>query len=228
MIPGERPGLGDAGGTRVAPSLLLRPRLPAIILDDRTSRTGSTRMPGTEQFGAGNPGDAGPSPLPPKNNLPVRVLLLVLLVPLLLIAAAIGFASYSWNQADDLPESDTFQLDLARLSQELATDREGTKRKYLGHMIEFEVREVTVESRDPRQVVLLLPAEDKGTPASAFGLEIKGRFPFANPRNSMLKETPSGPLHVKVRGAVTRIEHGEAPNSVYTITLDPAWVGRIE
>jgi hypothetical protein len=228
MTSGEQPRLGNAGGTRVTPGPLLRPSLPAIILDDRTSRTGSTRMPGTEQFGAGDPGDTAPSPRPPTSNLPVGVLLLVLLVPLLLIAAAIGFASYSWSQADDAPESDTFQLDLAKVARELAADREGAKRKYLGRMIEFGVREVTVESRDPRQVVLLLPVEDKGVPASSFGLEFKGRFPFANPRNSMLKETQTGPLHVKVRGAVTRIEHGDAPDTVYTFILDPAWVGRIE
>jgi hypothetical protein len=186
-------------------------------------------MPPPDPIGGADRDDLGPSPPPSKSRTPAAPIALVLVILLLLAAGGIGLTSLIWFQSEEAIEgTDDFRLDLPTVARELADDREGAKSKYRGRMVEFEVSEIVIESRDRSHVVLLLPVEDKGTPASAYGLAFKGDFPFANPRNIFLKETQPGPLRVRVRGIVARIEHADMPDTGYTFVLDPAWVGRVE
>jgi len=190
-------------------------------------------VPSLEPSTGDDDGVPGPPPRQ-KSNTPAAPIALVLVILLLLAAGGIGLASLIWFQHEEAPsvanteERDAFRLDLPTVARELADDREGAKSKYRGRMVEFLVSEIVIESRDRSHVVLLLPVEEKGTPASAYGLAFKGDFPFANPRNSFLKETQPGPLRVRVRGTVARIEHADAADTGYTFILDPAWVGRVE
>jgi hypothetical protein len=191
-------------------------------------------MPSPEQSAGDDDGIAGPPPGQHKNGTRKAPIALVLVILLLLVAGGIGLATLIWVHSEDVSTvanaegPDDFKFDLPTVARELADDPEGAKSKYRGRMIDFLVSEIVIESRDRSHVVLLLPVEDKGTPASAYGLAFKGDFPFANPRNAFLKETQPGPLRVRVRGTVARIDPADAPDTGYTFVLDPAWVGRVE
>src|SRR5262245_1326540 len=190
-------------------------------------------MPQSDQIGSDDRRDPGPVPEHPKASVSKTPIVVVLLVLLLLAAAGVGVVTLMWAQPEETPaaassQEEDFRLDVPTLVRELAEDREGTKSRYVGRMIEFEVAEITVESRNQFQTVLLLPVEDKSVPASSFGIEFKGRFPFANPRNIFLKEARSGPIRLRVRGVVARIDQTDGADTVSTFVLDPAWAGRVE
>jgi hypothetical protein len=191
-------------------------------------------MPSSDRSGNDDGRDSAPLPQQPNHNVPGLPIVFGLLFLLLVILGGIGVVFFTQVEADDSAaaagsqEVEDFRIDLATAGKELADNPEDAKRKYFGRMIEFEVAEITVESLDRTHVVLLLPVEEKGVPASSFGLEFKGIFPFANPRNFFLKEARSGSLRVRVRGTVARIEHADAAPALYTFILDPAWVGRVE
>src|SRR5947209_4588966 len=115
--------------------------------------------------------------------------------------------------------ADVLRPDAAQLAQEMSADRKATRARYVGRVIEIEVKGIDVNNTKGAKLDCELR-----TAGSSNALSYEAVFDLNHKLNAELNADKSEAFPAAVRGVVKAIDAVDERSNWFVVKLDPAWI----